>query len=215
MTAFAERLRELRVSANKTQLEVANALGVSAQALSSYERGREPPYEMLNKIAKYFQVSVSYLLGDSNIKANAEEFMDDASEDFVFRDGASKEEKDNTIEFLCRLNMMIQDYYRSGASTGALPIYFAAATFAYAVAASKTNISQRMSQIDLISALMRLLLVVQSDLIRTAKYPDGSPAGDDELANRMFDLANSFDIEKIKIFADSIKSGGDDNARND
>lgn len=58
------RLRELRNQANKTQMEVAQYLGVSRQCYNNYElNNREPNKDTLLKLAEYFDVSVDYLLG--------------------------------------------------------------------------------------------------------------------------------------------------------
>lgn len=56
-----------------SQLELANKLGVSQKSISKYERGdRRPTYETLTAMAKLFDVSVDYLLGnsDSRISTN-------------------------------------------------------------------------------------------------------------------------------------------------
>lgn len=61
---FAERLKELRNLKGMYQGEIAQILGVTRQAVSQYERGeREPSYEMLEKLADYFNVDMNYLLG--------------------------------------------------------------------------------------------------------------------------------------------------------
>lgn len=58
------RLRELRNATKKQQKEIAETLGLSTSAYSNYELGlREPSYDILQKLADYFGVSVDYLLG--------------------------------------------------------------------------------------------------------------------------------------------------------
>ncbi len=57
-------LKMLRKSDGLTQSQVAQALNIGTQAYSYYERGdREPPLELLCKMADYFNVSVDYLIG--------------------------------------------------------------------------------------------------------------------------------------------------------
>ena len=57
-------LFELRKRANLTQNDMANILGVTRQAYSRYElEERELGYEMLAKLANYFNVPVDYILG--------------------------------------------------------------------------------------------------------------------------------------------------------
>ncbi len=60
-----KRLKQLR--GEKTQEKVADDLGLSRRAYSSYETGdREPPKDVLIKLADYFGVSVDYLLERSD-----------------------------------------------------------------------------------------------------------------------------------------------------
>lgn len=59
---FANRFRELRAQAGKTQHEVASDLHTSAQAVSQWERGLRLP-RSLGQVATYFGVSVDYLMG--------------------------------------------------------------------------------------------------------------------------------------------------------
>ena len=54
---IAEKLKKLR--GNKTQKEVADALGVSAMAISQYEQAERIPNDTIKiKIADYYQTSV-------------------------------------------------------------------------------------------------------------------------------------------------------------
>ena len=64
MSVFGARLRELREHNGITQTDLANVLGVSANAVSMWERGlREANYETLDELADYFNVDANYLLG--------------------------------------------------------------------------------------------------------------------------------------------------------
>ncbi len=64
MVKFAQRLKELRLDNSLTQAELANALSVDQRTVSNWEKGiREPDFESLMKIARYFNVSADYLLG--------------------------------------------------------------------------------------------------------------------------------------------------------
>ena len=61
---FAERLKERRQAANKTQKEMADFLGITVQSYQRYELGtREPDFKVLVMIAVYFNVATDYLLG--------------------------------------------------------------------------------------------------------------------------------------------------------
>ena len=64
MILFTERLKELRCEKGLSQTELAKALNVSQRSISSWETGfRQPDYETLILIAKYFDVTTDYLLG--------------------------------------------------------------------------------------------------------------------------------------------------------
>jgi transcriptional regulator with XRE-family HTH domain len=63
-----QRLRELRHNLNKKQKEIAQELNLSVQVYCNYENGlREPSFDTLTKLADYFDVSVDYLLGRTEI----------------------------------------------------------------------------------------------------------------------------------------------------
>ena len=64
MNEFKENLKNLRQEKNVGQIELANALGVSKGIISLWENGlREPNMQSLITIAKYFNVSIDYLVG--------------------------------------------------------------------------------------------------------------------------------------------------------
>ena len=57
-------LKELRVSAGLTQKELAAKLGIGQSTIVGYEKGiREPTVSNLALYAKYFNVSVDYIIG--------------------------------------------------------------------------------------------------------------------------------------------------------
>ena len=59
-----ERIKLLRRSVNLSQQEVAQKIHITREAYSMYENGhRQPPYEILISLARYYHVSVDYLLG--------------------------------------------------------------------------------------------------------------------------------------------------------
>lgn len=65
MSVFSERLVSLIKQAGITQARFAADLGITPQAASYYTKGREPNFELLVKIAKYFHVTTDYLIGAS------------------------------------------------------------------------------------------------------------------------------------------------------
>ncbi|ODJ78092.1 helix-turn-helix domain-containing protein [Streptococcus pneumoniae] len=68
---FSKRLKKLRKQAQLTQVDVAEKLGISQPAYASWERGiKKPTQENLVKIAQILNVSVDYLVGNSEEKSD-------------------------------------------------------------------------------------------------------------------------------------------------
>ena len=100
---FSERLKKLRKDTGLTQVDVASKLGISQQAYASWERGiKKPTQDNLVKIAQVLNVSVDYLVG------NSEEKVDELDNiELLFRmnsKGLTEEEKETfkkeLIEFM-------------------------------------------------------------------------------------------------------------------
>lgn len=69
--AFAERLKELRKQAHLTQVELAKRLGIGQSSYADWERGKKKPtQENLVKIAQVLNVSIDYLVGNSEEKSD-------------------------------------------------------------------------------------------------------------------------------------------------
>lgn len=89
---FSERLKELRKQAHLTQVELASKLGIVQSSYADWERGKKKPtQENLVKIAQILNVSVDYLVGNSEEKADELDNIE-----FLFRmnsNGLTKEEK--------------------------------------------------------------------------------------------------------------------------
>lgn len=61
---FGDRLKELRKNNNISQEKLGELLGVSSNAIYSWEISRtQPSLETINKLAEYFGVTTDYLLG--------------------------------------------------------------------------------------------------------------------------------------------------------
>jgi len=66
---FNQRFKALREENKLTQEELAKILGVGRSTIAGYEtKSKQPHYDLLTKIASYFDVSTDYLLGQTNIK---------------------------------------------------------------------------------------------------------------------------------------------------
>lgn len=64
-----KNLKELRVESNTTQKTLADSIGITQQSVNKYENHNiEPDISTLIKIADYFNTSVDYLIGHTDIK---------------------------------------------------------------------------------------------------------------------------------------------------
>ena len=62
---FITKIRQLRKQANVSQQDVAEAIGIARATYASLEADRRPPnLEELQKLSKYYEVSISELIGD-------------------------------------------------------------------------------------------------------------------------------------------------------
>ena len=93
------RLKELRQKNNLTLKELGQKVGMANNTLSQYEAGkREPKLETWKKLADYFNVSVPYLQGFTNIntsdnfKFNSKKDAIDCIEKIMKALGISKKE---------------------------------------------------------------------------------------------------------------------------
>ena len=69
------RLAELRKEKKMTQTALALELNMTQNMISFYEKGKyQPSIETLKVFSKYFNVSVDYLIGNSNIRKKADAF---------------------------------------------------------------------------------------------------------------------------------------------
>lgn len=73
---YGERLKELRLSKDLKQSDLAAILEISTSAIGSYERcERQPTFELLHKYAKLFNVSIDYMLCNSDEKLTVEQYQ--------------------------------------------------------------------------------------------------------------------------------------------
>lgn len=78
---FAERLKELRKERNVTQIQLAEALGISKGTVAMWETGkREPNFDMINRLSDFFDRRIDYILGyseDTSSPRMTEEAMEE------------------------------------------------------------------------------------------------------------------------------------------
>lgn len=102
---FADKLKELRNKEGISQSALGKALNMSQQGIAKWETGSTSPNpEMLRKIADYFNVSVDYLLGNTDIKKDPSEDEDKITfDDFTWAMNEeahelTEEEKEKLLE---------------------------------------------------------------------------------------------------------------------
>ncbi|MCI8458801.1 MAG: helix-turn-helix transcriptional regulator [Clostridia bacterium] len=67
MSGFSEQLQSLIAESGKSQNQISAELGIRKQKLSKWKRGyNEPNISELILIARYFGVTVDYLVGAGN-----------------------------------------------------------------------------------------------------------------------------------------------------
>lgn len=66
---YLQRLRDMREDSDLSQTQIAEMLGIHQTVYSRYERGaRTIPLELLIKLAEFYDVSLDFLAGRTNIK---------------------------------------------------------------------------------------------------------------------------------------------------
>lgn len=69
MATFAERLKSERKNNNINQTQLAEKLYLDRSSISKYESGKQiPETPTLEKLADFFDVSIDYLLGKTDIR---------------------------------------------------------------------------------------------------------------------------------------------------
>jgi transcriptional regulator with XRE-family HTH domain len=82
LNPFSQRLRQLREEKGLLQKDVAKILGITPSAYGYYEQGkREPSMEVLKKLSDFFNVSIDYLLGRTDIRSPVDEITEAVSDD--------------------------------------------------------------------------------------------------------------------------------------
>ena len=102
---FGERLRQLRKEAGFKQDELAAGLNFSRATISYYETGtRIPDIQKISIIADFFNVSVDYILGRTNIK----KFVDTNNEVLDFLEMFKSLNKTKQNELLLNIKTLRQ-----------------------------------------------------------------------------------------------------------
>lgn len=108
MATFSERLKQLRKDKKLTQKELAQKFFLDDSSISKYENGKAvPETELLQSLSDFFEVSVDYLLGRSNIKNYLDDsnvtialHSDETSLDYSDLSDEAKKEVQDFIEYV-------------------------------------------------------------------------------------------------------------------
>ena len=69
MFIFTEHLKSLRNAKGVTQKQVSESIGIGERSIQDYELGkRKPGFDALIALADYFDCSLDYLVGRSEIR---------------------------------------------------------------------------------------------------------------------------------------------------
>ncbi len=64
MEHFGKKLKDLRIEKNLTCKEVADAIGLTKNAITNYETNiREPSLSVLKRLCDFYDVTADYLIG--------------------------------------------------------------------------------------------------------------------------------------------------------
>ena len=125
MSEFYKRLKSLRIEKEVKQTDLATLLDVTRASISAYETNKVmPPYDKLQMLADYFNVSIEYLTGQNDSKEKESTSVDVAQTlrlllsqltdensnlivDGVELDNASKELLLNSIENSLKMGKLL------------------------------------------------------------------------------------------------------------
>lgn len=93
------RIKDLREDSDKTQTELANYLGTTAQYYGKYEKGeRELPFSRAIQLADYYNVSLDYLAGRCLYKNG--QLLDDDEKEIIINWRNLSERNKGKVEYL-------------------------------------------------------------------------------------------------------------------
>ncbi len=108
---FSKILKDLRKEKKVTQEQLAQALGVSPQAVSKWENSSYPEGDLLPNIADFFGVSIDYLYGRSDRDKSIEEKVFEAVYDSAvkeFEETQRADEHYKTADLIRRIRWAMQ-----------------------------------------------------------------------------------------------------------
>lgn len=102
---FYERLQLLASESNKSINQIERELNYPRNALNAYKQGATPSAKRTTEIAKYFNVTTDYILGNTTSREYDSERLDKSIENSKSFDGSPLDEEDKEI-----IHNLIKDY---------------------------------------------------------------------------------------------------------
>lgn len=100
-----QRLRDLREDLDLKQKDVAEIINTSANYYGDYEKGkREIPLERMIILAKYYNVSLDYIVGLTNSKGGLHKINDEEKSILSLYNGLSDKRKGRVEQLLITLS---------------------------------------------------------------------------------------------------------------
>ena len=124
MSKFSKEFKRLREERGLTQLDMAKILDVSRSTMGMYEQGkREPDFEMLEKIADFFNVNLDTLTGRGSTQKEKRQICEliercygdkafEVVQNFLRLDAADRQ----TVSIMIQ-SMLATDKYKKAASS--------------------------------------------------------------------------------------------------
>ena len=106
---FYERFASLCKDKGVSPTPVILSLGLSSGNLKAWKNGRVPKQEILKKIAEYFNVSVDYLVGATDLQAADRSQLTDADIKFALFGGDAEYISDEAFEDVRRFAQIIAE----------------------------------------------------------------------------------------------------------
>lgn len=104
---FCDKFKDLRKNSGMNQEQLADALNIHVSTISRYERGKlDPSKEHLKVISDYFNVPVSYLLGEQELAL--EKLYIKLKDKNIINDNMSDEELDEIVDDVANILKIIR-----------------------------------------------------------------------------------------------------------
>lgn len=82
---FGQRLKQLMAEYNITQRQLSKELNIASSTLNGYANDyREPDFTTLISLSGYFDISIDYLLGNTEVPNSVSHFKDEKMENLLY-----------------------------------------------------------------------------------------------------------------------------------